>query len=150
MKNSNLLFVIAIIFLSSCSASYHQINPHYSSYESAISNNVELKYKYDILELSDNKRYYKKSQYKELEIIGIEVVNNSNETVYLDKNFGVFSEETRYKLIPPDETMNKIQQGVWGHLAYLLLTPLKLNITDPDGLVKVYPIGYYKLSRPGV
>ena len=56
---TSLLFLVTVIFLSSCASNYHRISPNQLYYTSKNENNgVSLSYKYNVL----NKKYAKKEE----------------------------------------------------------------------------------------
>lgn len=137
-----ILFGMAVIIMSSCASSYRQINPHYSDYQSTTNDEVTLNYRYDILKKSDNKKYDKKANQNNIRLVGVEIVNNSKESIQLGKNYGIYSSQSQITLLTPDQSSDKLKQGVGGHIFYMLLTPLKLIITDSNGIAQSYSIGY--------
>jgi hypothetical protein len=133
------LFIGIILLMSSCAASYNSINPSKVKYSSvqAYDTAVVLQYKYNVLEASGNKKYFKKEAKFKTNLVAIKITNNTDSVI--NTNQLMFSSGDRY-IVPltPGFTRKMLRQKGEFHLFYLLLSPLQFysgTTSTPVGLV---------------
>ncbi len=141
-KQFNLYYAFVLLavasLMSSCAASYHSINPAKVKYPSvqAYDTSVMVQYKYNVLEASGNKKYYKKETKFKTNLVALKITNNTDSTI--NTNQLVFSSGDKFIMpLTPKQTRRMLRQKGEFHLFYLLLSPLQLytpSSTTPIGL----------------
>ena len=77
-KRITSLFLISIL-LTSCASTYLPINAEKYVQAESINKEVTFDYSYDIFDLSDNENYTKRSIRDEVQVVAIQVNNQSDE-----------------------------------------------------------------------
>ena len=136
-----IFFLSAAVLLSSCAASYKPIMPKSLNYQSnsSVFNDLEFSYRYDVLNEKGNKKYTKKEHSKNIKVVAIRIVNNSNTDYIFGRDLTLKTNSGgNITLLQPEMIKNQLKQNVPIYLLYLLLTPLTLNTENsvtPIGLV---------------
>jgi len=99
-----------------------------------------LSYKYEVLREYGNKKYAKKEFKKGLKVVAVKITNNTDTTIFIGQDVGIYSGENQLRLIDPMAIKNTIKQSVVAYLPYLLLSFLTLNVTTETSS-DTYPIG---------
>ena len=151
MKTSKIGVLLAtIIILSSCASSYQKINPNRLNYNSIdTKNGISLEYKYNLL----NKKYAKKETKKGVKVVSIRVTNNSENDIVFGKDIKLaYQNGNELYLMDKDNIFKSLKQNTATYLLYLLLTPMRLNVTETNGGTVVKesstPIGLF--IGPGI
>lgn len=144
-KNSKGMFSLLSAFLllaTSCASTYHPINPsrlNYTSYAEGA--DIDFSYKYNVMSLRNNKKYYKKENKKHIQVVAINITNNTDRDInYNDLDFYMGKREVNP--LESEYVYSQLKQGVPIYLLYLLLTPLKLYTYNGNGTVNETPIGF--------
>lgn len=143
---SKVVFYLALLvcLMQSCASSYKPMRPDSLIYNSVITHDEGIEYstKYELLGLTKNKKYAKKSTKKNIHIVSLKITNNSKAPIYFGKDIELFMGTKLIKPLPVEITFNKLKQRPISHLFYLLLTPLRfydsgLSTNDyfPIGLI---------------
>ncbi len=133
---TSLLFLVTVIFLSSCASNYHRISPNQLYYTSKNENNgVSLSYKYNVL----NKKYAKKEEKNGILLVAVKITNNSPKDIVFGEDIKLVYDNGNEVFIPQNkEVFKSLKQHPAYYLLYLLLTPMQLitnNSQTPIGLV---------------
>ncbi|MEI6947419.1 hypothetical protein V9K67_09525 [Paraflavisolibacter sp. H34] len=137
----NLVLCLGILFLmASCAATYKKINPSSLSYPVIEKSNFS--YKYNVLKAAGNRKLAKKEVKRNMQIVAVQLINNTGRPLKYQQNFRIYSGSSEVTLLDPATAAASIKQSVPSYLLYLLLTPLRLNISTetkssstPIGLV---------------
>ncbi|SFZ95233.1 hypothetical protein SAMN05428642_1184 [Flaviramulus basaltis] len=134
------LFLLTIFTLSNCASSYKSINPKSINYISkSETENVKLEYKYNVL----NKKYSKKELNQKISIVAIKITNNSEKDLLFGNNIKLIHENgNEISIMNTDKVFKSLKQNSATNLLYLLLTPLKFNVSATGSEPKSFPIGY--------
>jgi len=138
---NTIAILIVFIFPCSCASTYKPINPplnYYSTKE--LQDGISLSYKYEVLREYGNKKYAKKEFKKGLKVVAVKITNNTDTTIFIGQDVGIYSGENQLRLIDPMAIKNTIKQSVVAYLPYLLLSFLTLNVTTETSS-DTYPIG---------
>jgi hypothetical protein len=133
---TSLLFLISIVFLSSCASNYHTISPNHQYYTSKNENGgVSISYKYNVL----SKKYTKKEEKSGIHLVAVKITNNSAKDIVLGENIKlVYDNGNEVFILHNKEVFKSLKQHPAYYLFYLLLTPMQLitnNSQTPIGLV---------------
>jgi hypothetical protein len=138
-KCNGFLFIGIALLMSSCAASYNSINPARVKYPAVqvYDTSVVIQYKYNVLEASGNRKYFKKEAKFNTNLVAVKISNNTDSII--NTNQLVFSSGDRY-IVPltPGLTKKMLRQKGEFHLFYLLLSPLQFysgTTSTPIGLV---------------
>ncbi|MGL4629944.1 MAG: hypothetical protein ACRCVT_01965 [Leadbetterella sp.] len=148
MKKSfpNLVLFIILLALSGCASRYRMIKPSQLNYVNKTDEKkIELSYKYAVLKEAKNRKLAKKERKKGLEVIAVKITNQSDSTLIIGKNAGIFIGNNQVQLLEPDYVQNKIKQHVLGYIPYALFTFTTLTVTVQNEnrySSNQYPIGY--------
>ncbi len=140
LKNLPVCIGICLVAFSfvSCATSHEPIQPISIPYLSSDKEgNVQLEYKYDVLE----KKYGKKADKKDIQVIAIKITNNGDRDLVFGKDIILTYSNGKEVIMMPQSEMYKSlkQQPAW-YLSYLLLTPMNLYITTNTSST-VIPVG---------
>ncbi|MBB6460074.1 hypothetical protein [Flammeovirga kamogawensis] len=140
------LFILLGLF-SSCAGSYHKIYPTAQNFNSSSNvGNVKLEYKYKVL---TSKKYKKKEDKFNTQLVAVKITNNSNHDVILGDNYLLtYQSGTKVLINSKEVTFKSLRQTVPTYLLYLLLAPLQLNTTSSTGQTSSFPIGL--IIGPGI
>jgi len=140
------LMLVSILLISSCAVSYRSINPETYNYPTPETEvGVQISYKYDVLRSSGNKRYAEKELKEGLQMIALQISNQTDKTIRLSRDFDLYVGDA--SVIPLDANVlsKRLKQKVWPYYFYLLMTPLTLTytVTTPTTVESgSWPIGY--------
>jgi len=132
-----------MIFLSSCAAKYRKINPPVVTYPvNNINEGINFSYRYNVLEERGNKKLASKEIKQSVKILAVKIINSTDSTIVLGRNFEIFSGTDKLKLMEPLTISKAVKQNVPTYLFYLLgsFSTLKIQrglseTTLPIGLV---------------
>lgn len=132
------LFIV-IASLTSCASGYKMIEPKAINYASTNeTDNVTLKYKYDLLD----KKYAKKEVKKGVKLVAIKITNNSEKDIMFGGDTKLTYENgSEIYVIENDEVFKTLKQSPASYLFYLLLTPLNFSTSSSNGSTSSTPIG---------
>jgi len=122
-----LLFLLSVMFLTSCASGYKVIEPRSINYISTNeSNGVTLSYKYDLLE----KKYAKKEEKKDIKLVAIKITNSTENDLMFGRDIKLTYENGSEVIPMENESVFKnLKQSAASYLFYLLLTPVNLYTT---------------------
>lgn len=145
MKPSQPIAILALlaIMLQSCASNYGFINPKIVSYGSKnTSNEIALEYQYDLLQ----KKYRKKERKNDVRLVAIKITNLSDRDLVVGQDLKlVYENGTPLRTLETKAFYNETKQMAGMYLLYMLLTPVKLNLSTTNGNgsnVESIPIGY--------
>jgi hypothetical protein len=140
MKSLKALFLLSILFLSSCAANYNLINHPALNYLSTSNDkSVTLDYKYDLLP----KKYAKKESKNSVNLLAVKISNNSGRDLVFGKDIKLtYGNGSEAILVENDQVFNKLRQQTALYLLYLLLTPAKFTTTSNNVQTSSVPVGY--------
>jgi len=146
-KNVQLAWMmVTILLLSSCAVSYRTIRPESLKYPSAVNEDgMQISYKYDVLRSSGNKRYANKEKNRGLQLIAIQLKNQSDTTIRLSRDCDIYADNVRVLPMEVGVINDRLKQKVWPYYFYLLMTFVQLNysITTPTMITTgSWHIGY--------
>lgn len=129
-----------IILLNGCAQSYQVIEPQKLNYSASNElENIGVYYQYDVLNKKGNKKFSNKENKKNIKVLAVKVVNNSNSTINIGNNAAFFSNNTMIFPIDPIALKSELKQSTASYLFYLLLAPLTFTINNsspfPFGLI---------------
>lgn len=137
----NVLFIIALIFINGCAASYKPINPRTINY---IANNLQeelgFSYKYDVLRERGNRKYARKEDKKGIRVVAVRITNNTERIINVGRDLVFYSGQNQILPVEPQVVKSLLKQPAAGYLFYLLLTPLNLYVIQGNSY-DTYPIG---------
>ena len=139
-----LLFISTIcalvILLNGCAQPYRLIKPQkLNYYASTEQDEIGLYYQYDILRKTGNKKFANNERRKDLKLVAIKVINNSNRTINIGNNVAFFNGNKMIYPLDPIATRNELKQSAAAYLFYMLFTPLNMTINGSDP----FPIGLF-------
>ncbi len=140
MKAAKTIFYLIIAFtMMNCASGYEAINPKSINYVSAHeSNNVNLEYKYSLLD----KKYAKKEVKKGVQLVAVKITNNSDKDLTFGKDIKLaYDNGATANVLENDVVFNQLRQEPALYLLYLLLTPMNLTTTNGNQERTVTPIG---------
>lgn len=145
--NSIVNLLVAVIILSSCASSYKPIGPQGLDYRNVSQQDgIDFSFKYEVLSLRGNKKYAKKEEKRDVDVVAVKITNNTNNALHFNRDMKIVSNGR--ELIPMEREVvgKKIKQGVAIYLLYALLTVQTQSggCTPTNGCnidTKIYPIG---------
>lgn len=146
-KLNLLLLALGItVVMSGCAGSYHGINPQALAYGYAPRSNaqVQLGYHHNILSEHRNKKFARKEQKKNIQLVAIEVTNNTDRSLTFGQDMQMYSGNIPVVPLDQEITYKSLRQQAPLFLLYLLLSPMQLNTTEvQNGQVETnsFPIG---------
>ncbi len=130
MKKSIVAILLSSLFFG-CASSYKNINPRNTLYVSGEnSEEIELSYKYGVLKESENKKYSKKEDKSNLQVVAVKIKNNSDRNITLNENYNIYAGGTQVNPMPTSYVVKEIKQGVAIYLLYMLFTPMVYTETS--------------------
>lgn len=114
-------YLLLIVMMGGCAASYTPINPEARKYRTGDSlAPVTFFYKYDVLGIQGNKRYVKKEAKNGLSVLSVKITNNTD-SVINTSSIKLYA-STR-QIIPMNATSAALQlrQGTVAYLLYCLM-----------------------------
>jgi hypothetical protein len=134
IKKTVALF-LAAIFLFGCAANYKPILPRQVDYSSsAEDSDVEMQYKYNVLKAAGNKKYARKADDKNIQIVAAEIYNNTDRTLNLGDDIAVYSgnkELMKELMVMTPEDVKKEVRQISG--LYMLWGLFWINLSNCDG-----------------
>ncbi|HMG92839.1 MAG TPA: hypothetical protein VK589_22435 [Chryseolinea sp.] len=119
------------VILCSCARSYRPVLVGNLNYESSANwENVEMRYKYDVLRQSGNKKYAKKEIAKNIRVIAVQFTNMSDRPVNFSEDVVIYSGSRIIIPLPPELAKKGLKQIAPLHLLWCLLW---VNISTCDG-----------------
>jgi len=145
MKNLVLkgLAAAGLFLLIGCASTYKEINP--STIKFSLNDTQEgigLSYRHDILMDIGNSDYAKKEYKSGIKLVAVKLTNNTDSVLNIRRDLEFFSGPNPVTLMDPKTVMPLLHQMTPAYLFYLVLTPLKLNVSRGT-LSDSYSIGYY-------
>ena len=135
MRIKELISIVVIIgIFSSCASSYVPINPAFVNYRSSTkSEGIELDYQYHLLQ----KKYGKKEAKKEVKLVAVKIINNSEEDITFGEDF-ILTDEVGNELILYDQDYiySNLKQSSGLYIIYLPLMFVGYNPPDENGEYK--------------
>ncbi len=138
------LLLLAVISLTSCASAYKSIQPKTINYLSSnVEKNIQLEYKYDLLD----KKYAKKEVKKGIKVVALKVTNNSNQDVMFGRDVKLaYANGNEVFVMENERVFKSLKQSPATYLLYLLLTPMNLHTssTNSQGIIieeSTTPIG---------
>jgi hypothetical protein len=140
------ILILTILALTGCASGYTTIQPKFVKYVSySNNNNVELEYKYDVLQNKYAKREFK----KDVKLIAVRITNNSDKELMFGRDILITYENGKEAVIMDYlQVFRNLRQRPALYLFYLLLTPLNIFATNSSGKTTTIPIGL--VVGPGV
>ena len=131
MKSTKvILFLLAIVSLTSCASSYKTIKPNDIAYVSAeTTGDVKLEYKYELL----HKKYEKKEIKKGVKLVAVKITNNSGHDLTFGRDLTLeYSNGNEIHIMENEKVFKTLKQHPATHLFYLLLTPINFYTTKTN------------------
>ena len=135
------LALFSLVLLSSCASSYKSINPNTFEFTNTeITEDVVLKYRYNVLRERRNKKFAKDEDQNNLRLMAVEITNNSNQEILLGDNLKLYNGDSEVQLVSPLSAKSDLRQCAGCYIPYALLTLLNLNIQNGNRITSI-PIG---------
>ncbi len=133
---------IIIIVLSSCATIYKEINPISLEYKGEkYKENITLRYKYNLL----RKKYARKERKNGVELIGIQLINNSDKNLVFEKDIILTKYDgSKLYIMEKEKVYNSLEQNISPYFLYLLFPPIGLNAGTENRFQNNYSIQYSK------
>jgi len=143
VKNSTFkgILLITVLFLSSCAAGYHPINPptvHYTAHD--VTEDISFSYKYDVLMENSNKKYARKEDKQGVRLIAVKLTNNTSQPINVSNDLTFYSGENQVLLMAPATIKALLKQSAATSLLFLALTPFNLIVISGNS-ASVIPVG---------
>ncbi len=139
-----ILGVMAVVALSGCAATYKPIVPSKLQYEAKEGENFSFAYRYGVLSFTGNKRYAKREPRKRINVVAVEIANNTGKSLKLGENFTLYSGSNPIYPMDPVMVHKDLRQRLGLYLLYSLIT-FSTYETDPytgiQTTTATYPIG---------
>ena len=108
---------------------------------------VSFSYHYDILRQANNKRYYKKEIKRNIRLVAIRIINESDSITDLNR-YEFYAGKNKAALLPVTSVYKKLKQKWWPFLFYSLLTINSMETHCIGGRCRtrskiVFPIGVF-------
>ncbi len=140
--------ILIILLLASCATKYNSLATsaiNYPKYGKVVKkDSVEFSYVNNILELRKNKKYAKICRKKGVQIIAVQLINNSSRELVFGKDIKVVSNDEVIMPLNTEIVHPLIKQKWPKYLPYLSITPLNLYSRTGDDIRKgaaMIPIG---------
>ncbi|MFC2151421.1 hypothetical protein ACFLSE_02755 [Bacteroidota bacterium] len=135
------LFILPV-FLFSCAASYKPIYPPKLNYSAhRLDDGISFSYKYDVLSEKGNRKYSRKEEIKRIKLVAVKITNNTDSILKIGQDIQFYSGSNQLIPMDPNTVKHEVKQYTFSYMLYLLLTPLKLYVSDGYN-VETYSIGY--------
>ena len=122
MKQFKFLIPVLVLFLlSSCAMYYRPIAPEKTNYN--IQNQydgLEVSLRYDMLQFRGNKKMSKKEQRGSVKIIAVKLINTSDTTINIGRDYAFYSDGVPINLLDPTIVKDHVKQSVIGYAPYFL------------------------------
>lgn len=131
-----LLLLTLIVALSGCASRYRLIEPQSINYISTAKNqDLQLDYKYDLLE----KKYAKKEAKKGVKLVALKITNNSTNDIVFGRDAVIaYQNGNEVYIMDQADVFKAIKQSPASYLWYLLLSPVSVYSTSASN----GPYGY--------
>lgn len=137
----SLLFSGILFLLIGCASNYKTINPDLLSYDYTESKDgLKTGYRYGVLETKENKKNAKKEWKKGIRVVAVEITNETDKAITINKDVNFFSGDNQLGLMTPEEIKSRVGQVPAAHLPYLLFSFLVLQVGE-GFTAENYPIG---------
>ncbi|EMR03644.1 hypothetical protein [Cesiribacter andamanensis] len=141
------LVLTCAVVLSSCAGSYHQIYPRSLeySYATAAQAPVTLGYRYDVLSQRGNKKFARKEEKNNIQLMAVQLTNNTSTPLVFGRDIQLTNNNVVVNPLPSGLVHKQLKQQAPLFLLYLLMSPMKVTVTKAtNGFVteqSVYPVG---------
>jgi hypothetical protein len=142
MKQTRFLGIslIVVFILSSCAGNFKSINPQSFSFsKSKTERDLEVAYQYDILHLTENKKYRRKAYEANVNLVAVKLTNPTDSVLEVDKHIIFYHGNTPIDPMEPEIIKNKIKQNTTSYLFYLFFTSVQLAFEEDGASI---PIGW--------
>ena len=121
---------MAVSTLTNCASGYKMIEPKTIDYNNSDkTGNVELEYKYNLLD----KRYAKKEEKENVKLVAVRITNNSEKNLMFGENIKLTYENgSELYVFENQKAFEILQQDLSSFLYYLAFTPANVYKTETD------------------
>ncbi|MEQ9264849.1 MAG: hypothetical protein RLN81_06480 [Balneolaceae bacterium] len=141
-KTYSSLLICSFLILTSCASSYKSINPERVQYGTRImESGIEFSYKYNVLKESGNKKYAKKEDKKNLQLVAVRVTNRSDSQIIFEEDVTLYAGGRMLRPIDPDIIKSQLKQNAPLYLLYSLLWLQISSCEDNECDTTNLPIG---------
>lgn len=123
---SGLISIAIILLLTSCAATYKQINPPHLKFPAAYSDSL-FSYQYDVLRRAGNRKIAKKEIKAYMNVVAVKIYNNTGQPLEYGRNYKIYSGNSEANLLGPEITSDIIKQKAGFHFFYLFFLPTTLE-----------------------
>lgn len=121
MKITSYALVI-LFFCSGCAAFYKPVKPERFSYKNTqLYDDVNFAYRFDVLTLTKNKRYAKKEEKFDIDVVAVKITNNSDKVISFDEDIKFHMAGRELYPLENHRVTSKLKQTVLPYLLYSLL-----------------------------
>jgi hypothetical protein len=138
------LFFLSLGFLLlGCASGYNVLRPESMKYTANSGNGgITSGYRHGVLAEAGNRKYAKYEARTGIKIVAIRITNNTDRTINVRRDLAFFAGDRPAAPLDTKTVKWKLNQSVPIYLLYLLLTPMSLNISNNNGTIERYPIGF--------
>jgi hypothetical protein len=149
MKKTTTL-ILTVFLLWGCASVYKPIQPSSLNYSNTeVGEEISYSYKFDVLNEKGNKRYARKEDKFNIDILSVKLINNTNKELDFNKNVKCYMGDRELYPLESNSVTSRIKQGVIGYILYgfvFLYIGNEENVTTiPIGL----PIGIGNMIAAG-
>lgn len=113
--------LLCLMLSASCASSFKSIAPSEFNYTNPVASNcLKYDYKYDVLALQGNDKYARKEASSGIRIIGIQLTNLTDSTIYFSKDINIYYGQSEVVPMHPEAVKARIHQVVPVYLLYNL------------------------------
>jgi hypothetical protein len=141
MRSLPPLIAMACLF-TSCAASYKPIHPPSLHYPQG-DRNDSFQYKYDVLQLTRNKKFANKEFSNQIKVVAIKITNHTGQPLRYGTNYKIFSGDREADILPVGEVAKHIRESVPTYLLYLFLTEANIPVDEGGTKERIIPIGLF-------
>ncbi len=115
-------WIAALVALYGCAVSYNRIDPDKITYSSfAEKDSIEFWYRYDVLNMSGNRRYDKKADKLGIQVVAVKITNNTNRNLNFSRDLRISTHWGSLMPLDAEYVSSQVKQPVLPYLLYSLL-----------------------------
>ncbi|HET9055561.1 MAG TPA: hypothetical protein VFN30_01820 [Chitinophagaceae bacterium] len=129
-----IVFLFPVFLFFGCASKYRPVNPGQLNYNiKAQKSDVELYYRYDVLQEANNIRHANKELKKKIKLVAVKIYNNTPQQITIGQNAKFFGDDKELILLNTEEIQKVLRQSLPVYLSYLALAPIKFSYQTQGG-----------------
>jgi hypothetical protein len=142
IRNTLLIVTITPLLLFSCASSYKTIEPETQEFSHKIeTEKLTVEYNPEILKLTNNKKFQKRVDKRDIGFAFAKFSNKSDDTLNLSKDVIFKTQRGSSTILTKEEIYNKIKQRPWTYYLALLSAGFSFGSEGSSGFIGINALG---------